>query len=182
MPPHTAPPAETPTYDDTYFDSDSDVEIPAAKQKTVLSNDELLYDPTLDDKDDAWARSRLSRYTTHSTKKGKQACAPPPRSTDAILSCPLCLTELCYDCQRHVRHANQYRAMFVESCCIRFDKLLSYQAALEQLSPMTLAATSDGATLLDADTYHPVECLNCGTPVAVYDHEELYHFYNVIAS
>ncbi|KAJ1977658.1 hypothetical protein H4R35_002205 [Dimargaris xerosporica] len=182
MPPRAAPHGEPPTYDDAYFDSDSDAEIPTTEHKAVPSNDELLYDPALDDEDATWVQNRLRRYTAHSTKGGKQARAPPTRATDATLSCPLCMTELCYDCQRHVRYANQFRAMLVENCSVRFDKLLSYQAVSEQLSPVTLSASSDTTTTLDADTYHPVECLNCGTPVAVYDHEELYHFYNVISS
>ena len=34
----------------------------------------------------------------------------------------------------------------------------------------------------EADCYHPVTCSNCNTRIAVYDSEEVYHFFNVIAS
>ncbi len=46
-------------------------------------------------------------------------CAPMfPRShrSDAILSCPLCFTTLCIDCQQHDTYDNQFRAMFVMNC------------------------------------------------------------------
>lgn len=34
----------------------------------------------------------------------------------------------------------------------------------------------------ERDCYHPVTCSNCNTRVAVYDSEEVFHFFNVIAS
>lgn len=36
--------------------------------------------------------------------------------SDAILSCPLCFTTLCIDCQQHDKYDNQFRAMFVMNC------------------------------------------------------------------
>lgn len=36
--------------------------------------------------------------------------------SDAILSCPLCFTTLCVDCQQHAYYENQFRAMFVMNC------------------------------------------------------------------
>lgn len=44
--------------------------------------------------------------------------ARPRRShrSDAILSCPLCFTTLCIDCQQHEKWENQFRAMFVMNC------------------------------------------------------------------
>ena len=36
--------------------------------------------------------------------------------SDAILSCPLCFTTLCIDCQQHDTYDNQFRAMFVMNC------------------------------------------------------------------
>ncbi len=58
-----------------------------------------FYDPEADDKDEAWA-ARMRRA----------------RHSDAILSCPLCFTTLCIDCQQHERYENQFRAMFVMNC------------------------------------------------------------------
>ena len=42
-------------------------------------------------------------------------CCRAHRS-DAILSCPLCFTTLCIDCQQHDKYDNQFRAMFVMNC------------------------------------------------------------------
>ena len=53
----------------------------------------------LDDQDEVWAR------------KQRQG-----RKSDAILSCPNCMTTVCLDCQQHDYMANQYRAMFVRNC------------------------------------------------------------------
>ncbi len=63
------------------------------------------YDSEADDKDQAWA------------EKQRQG-----RHSDAILSCPGCLTTVCIDCQRHEYITTQYRAMFVRNC--RYDILL----------------------------------------------------------
>jgi len=63
------------------------------------------YDSEADNKDQAWA------------EKQRQG-----RHSDAILSCPGCLTTVCIDCQRHEYMTTQYRAMFVRNC--RYDLLL----------------------------------------------------------
>ncbi|KAJ3255192.1 hypothetical protein HK103_006561 [Boothiomyces macroporosus] len=75
--------------------------------------------------------------------------------SDAILHCPLCFTRICYDCQKHTEY-NQYRAMFVFNLKVIKSELLNKE-------------------------YHPVECRECGCRVAVYDQEEVYHFYHFIA-
>lgn len=54
-----------------------------------------FYDPDLDAKDEA----RVSR------QRGG-------RKSDAILSCPGCLTTVCVDCQQHADKEGQFRAMF----------------------------------------------------------------------
>ena len=53
------------------------------------------YDPTADDADQAFIDK----------KRGK-------RRSDALLSCPGCLTTVCIDCQAHAYKDGQYRAMF----------------------------------------------------------------------
>lgn len=36
---------------------------------------------------------------------------------------------------------------------------------------------------MDADeVYHPVQCTECSTEVAVFDKDEVYHFFNILAS
>ncbi len=54
-----------------------------------------FYDPELDDKDAAWVRRQRGG-----------------RGSDAILSCPGCLTTVCLDCQQHANKEGQFRAMF----------------------------------------------------------------------
>ena len=34
----------------------------------------------------------------------------------------------------------------------------------------------------EAEDYHPVHCAECNTDIAVYDKDEVFHFYNVLAS
>ena len=60
------------------------------------------------------------------------------------LSCPCCFTVICTDCQRHEKHHNQWRAMFVQDCLVRPDQL---QAAA------------------DGEVVSTVECGKCGTTV-----------------
>ncbi|KAG1151378.1 hypothetical protein G6F37_005308 [Rhizopus arrhizus] len=97
-------------YEDIYFDTDEEDEsiglgLPKNKKmnRKVLSNDELLYDPELDDEDEKWVNKQIE----DDNKKEK---------TDAILTCPMCFITLSYSCQRHEAYSNQYRAMFVHNC------------------------------------------------------------------
>jgi len=39
----------------------------------------------------------------------------------------------------------------------------------------------NGAGLIDEGVYNPVRCSVCGTEVAVYDSDEVYHFFNVLS-
>lgn len=34
----------------------------------------------------------------------------------------------------------------------------------------------------EEEVYHPVKCTECSTEVAVYDKDEVYHFFNILAS
>ena len=49
-----------------------------------------------------------------------------PRNSDAVLSCPCCFAIVCMDCQRHVRYANQFRAMFVMNIGVSWHKRLRW--------------------------------------------------------
>jgi len=104
-----------------------------------------LYDEAQDDADEKWVSKRF-------VKSG--------RVSDAVLSCPACFTNLCFDCQRHDVYKTQYRAMFVQNC--RVD--LSADAASAQ------------------STERPVFCSDCGTHVAMMDSDEVYHFFNALPS
>lgn len=44
------------------------------------------------------------------------------------------------------------------------------------------SAASTGADAASDDVYHPVVCSVCSSEVGVYDKDEVYHFFNVLAS
>ncbi|GJP85323.1 hypothetical protein CLOP_g15430 [Closterium sp. NIES-67] len=68
------------------------------------------YDAEVDDRDERWmARERRKRGG---------------RSSDAILSCPGCLSSVCFDCQRHERFITQYRAVFAVNCQVNTSQEL----------------------------------------------------------
>ncbi len=109
------------------------------------SNDpqELLYDSDADEDDEAWMKQKTE-------------------NSDAVLSCPMCFTLLCLDCQRHVKYHSQFRAMFVENVVVSETRLVPQEA--------------------EEEVYYPVSCKECGTRVAVLDEDEVFHFFNVIES
>ncbi|XP_078515510.1 E2F-associated phosphoprotein [Lissotriton helveticus] len=185
-------------YDEVYFDSDSeDEEQGQTKTKKrrkhkhrILTNDELLYDPQKDDRDQAWVDAQRRGYFN----ARRQIPGQPQKSqlqpqtlpnSDAILNCPACMTTLCLDCQRHESYRTQYRAMFVMNCTINKEEVLKYQDALDRRKrrrpkKKSMAETPEKPAV--QELYHPVKCSECSTEVAVYDKEEVYHFFNVIAS
>jgi hypothetical protein len=96
--------------------------------------------------------------------------------------------------------------MFVLNCCILRDEVLKYfpkpdkrsrkrnrgkqqkQRSREQ-EPVTTTETGGGGVgggqrseEEGAELYHPVRCSQCNTEVAVYDKDEVYHFFNVLTS
>ncbi|CAG8563417.1 5001_t:CDS:2 [Diversispora eburnea] len=129
-------------------------------QKKKLSPDELLYDPHMDEDDERWLENKITQYNNPSTKaeKNKNSNNSPDiiSGTDAIISCPMCFTNLSYHTQRHEIYVHQYRAIFVENCNVIQSEQLIYQD-------------------------RPL-CAICGTKVAVIDQEEVYHFFNIIES
>lgn len=123
----------------------------SASGDDVLSSDDdapqerdPLYDDARDEADEAWVTKRF-------VKGG--------RVSDAVLSCPACFTNVCFDCQRHEVYKTQYRAMFVQNCRV---------GAVPPSSP--------------PGTEAPVFCTDCNTQVGVMDSEEVYHFFNVLPS
>jgi len=77
------------------------------------TNDELLYNNKEDAKNQKWVDEKL--------KPKRKAF-----QSDAVLNCPGCFAVLTYDCQRHEKYQNQYRAMFVLNCTVVADQLLKY--------------------------------------------------------
>nr|XP_055028213.1 E2F-associated phosphoprotein [Misgurnus anguillicaudatus] len=200
------PPQE---YDSIYFDSDEEQDDKAGssqgnrrKQRSVLTNDELFYDPDEDDRDQAWVDARRRGYQRRmpqSMKRKNKSQGLP--SSDAVLNCPACMTTLCLDCQRHEKYRTQYRAMFVMNCSVNKEEVLRYKTANKRKQnrrrnkahqdPAAAGAemeTDAGLTdvrlagMDEEEMYHPVKCTECSTEVAVYDKDEVYHFFNILAS
>ncbi|XP_054545797.1 E2F-associated phosphoprotein isoform X2 [Talpa occidentalis] len=145
-------------YDDIYFDSDSEDEdkttqMTKKKKKQrhrIPTNDELLYDPEKDNRDQAWV-----------------------------------------DAQRrgHESYKTQYRAMFVMNCSVNKEEVLRYKTPenrKKRRSHKKMRSNhEDASEQVDTEVeeiYHPVMCTECSTEVAVFDKDEVFHFFNVLAS
>lgn len=97
---------------------------------------------------------------------------------------------------RHDLYKHQYRAMFVMNCKVTEDEVLRYEPSQQHNSGKKrkkgqkgklVQHTQQGDNLTSADSaaaerYHPVTCIECNSEVAVYDSDEIYHFFNVLAS
>ncbi|GAB6031722.1 hypothetical protein CHUAL_009468 [Chamberlinius hualienensis] len=176
-------------YDDAYFDSDSEDDTPTVdkssnkqkKRHPIISNDDLFYDPKMDQEDQDWVDKRRQKHRPRNdVLSGKKA----PRS-DAVLNCPACMTTLCDDCQRHEAYKNQYRAMFVMHCTVDFEKILENKPSgrqPRQKKALKKSQPEEHDEPCVTEFYHPVRCTECNTEVAVYDKEEVYHFFNVLTS
>lgn len=75
--------------------------------------------------------------------------------------------------KRFKRHKKGGKAKLVSDDDVDFSTSLSSVKVDEN------GATSDRT---QKDTYHPVKCVSCNTEVAVYDIDEVYHFFNVFTS
>lgn len=53
---------------------------------------------------------------------------------------------------------------------------------LSDYSDMITLDSESASQAEESDCYHPVMCSNCNTRLAVYDSDEVYHFFNVISS
>lgn len=178
-------------YDEIYFDSDSEDEDKTVtkkkkkKQHRIPTNDELLYDPEKDNRDQAWVDAKRRGYHAFGLQRPRQKQQPVPNS-DAVLNCPACMTTLCLDCQRHESYKTQYRAMFVMNCSINREEVLRYknpENRRKRRSAKKMRSNPEDPAEREAEEiYHPVMCTECSTEVAVYDKDEVFHFFNVLAS
>ncbi|KAG7174838.1 E2F-associated phosphoprotein-like [Homarus americanus] len=222
-------------YDDIYFDSDdSDIEaaettsrVPKTKKekRRILSNDELFYDPTLDEKDQEWVDEMRRSYQP---KKRRHAIYHNQYRAMFVFNCNV-------DSMERLKFPSkgQKKRDFFRNKRKNKDKQSLNQEAEEDVqksqassavpqmqqgnsatlqqgqketdmelqetasSSATVAAGSDAvaepsssshkkvsfANVKDDDeTYHPVTCKICNTKVAVYDKDEVYHFFNVVTS
>ncbi|XP_071800337.1 E2F-associated phosphoprotein-like isoform X1 [Asterias amurensis] len=212
-----APPEED-FYSDIYFDSDDEKEEASTSKQSkkrhqkrrVLTNDELLYDPDIDDQNQEWVNKQRQKYYPNQSANGAAASdmsndsSPDGRKikdssipqSDAVLNCPACLTTLCLDCQRHELYTHQYRAMFVLNCSIIRAERLKYSVPqkmgrkwrkkhkmqMETADASSPSTATNGSSGDQQEYFHPVRCSKCNTEVAVYDSDEVYHFFNVLTS
>jgi hypothetical protein len=148
------------------------------ESRKVVTNDDLFYDPDKDDDDQVWVDSVRQSY--HQPGQGQDESAPAKLpSSDAVLNCPACFTVLCLDCQRHEVYNTQYRAMFVVNCTVNTEQKLKFPVKGKGKK----GRGGKGKMVTDPNSdYHPVMCDNCKTEVAMYDQDEVYHFFNVVAS
>lgn len=165
--------SESDKYDDIYFDSDEE----DGEQRKVKTNEELFYDPNMDDEDQNWVDDVGRSYQVTSNKKAKDGKIKPLPSSAAVLNCPACFTVVCLDCQRHEIYKTQYRAMFVMNCSVVTDQKLRVPLKLKGKGKNRKKPITD-----PNEEFHPVRCDQCKTEIAMYDQDEVYHFFNVVAS
>ncbi|NXP10470.1 EAPP protein, partial [Thinocorus orbignyianus] len=200
----TGPATTSKYYDDIYFDSDSEEEDKIVtqdarkkrkhQQRQILSNDELLYDPEEDNRDQEWVDSQRRGYRNQRRVPQQQQqtkpCAVP--NSDAVLNCPSCMTTLCLGLDSelvnnkgHESYKTQYRAMFVMNCVVNKEEILKYRKKLKKRSKkmkQSKEPASIESNQEEEEVYHPVLCNECSTEVAVMDKDEVFHFFNVLAS
>ena len=142
-------------------------------------NDELFYDPNMDDEDQKWADNFRRQYVPKGFPGTKEKPLP---NSDAVLNCPACFILLCLDCQRHSQYEHQYRAMFVMNCEVDHSQHLKYPKDKKKYRKGKGKKNKNEPMVDENDTFNPVKCNRCSTQVAVYDKDEIYHFFNVISS
>ena len=89
---------------------------------------------------------------------------------------------------RHDIYVNQYRAMFVSNCRVIKDEKLTYTAKPDKKSRKRKGRSKKSEDVMNeapcesSNQFHPVKCSECNTDVAVIDADEVFHFFNVLAS
>jgi len=160
------------------MDSDEEEE---GEKMPQPSNDDLLFDPGADNEDQKWADT-VRR--SHQPKTGGLAKAP---NSSAVLSCPACFQVVCIDCQQHWEYKHQFRAMFVMNCSVDTSSSLTFpltkreQKRLAHQKKKQKETSSFNSDEPD-EVFKAVKCNECSTQIAVYDSDEVYHFFNVLAS
>ena len=120
-----------------------------------------LFAAELDDLDEKWVNKQRNN-----------------RRSDAILSCPCCLEIVTIDCQKHAAVDGQWRAMFVRNVKVNLRERWR-EADLNVNGDGDANAT--GSPQKD-EFYHRTACATCGTQIGVQDKDEVYHFFNVLAT
>ncbi|VDD87166.1 unnamed protein product [Enterobius vermicularis] len=158
-----------------------------------------FYDPEEDEDNEHWVQQHRERLKIIPPSAGDAdgGCKSGTEDycsyqTDAVLSCPACMSLLTRDCQRHEFYKNQYRAIFVENCKVVTDKLLFLPQQDQKKKrrrskkddkgpkPREYVVPSDLTGIPKEDLFYPVQCSVCSLNVGVFDHDEVYHFFDVL--
>jgi hypothetical protein len=85
---------------------------------------------------------------------------------------------------RHELYPQQYRAMFVMNCKILKGEVLKFAPKQDKRASKRKRGkeVETESSAHNLETFHPVHCSICDTEVAVYDQDEVYHFFSVLAS
>ncbi|VDO72762.1 unnamed protein product, partial [Onchocerca flexuosa] len=181
------------------FDDDNNLLRKASNKVANASKNEAVefYDSDEDEDNECWVRHhreqlkivKPSNSSSSEDRRTKQE-KDQDHETDAVLSCPACMSLLTRDCQRHELYHNQYRAIFVENCSVVEDEVLflpqsgkNKQKARKNaagIKPNTIVDPASITKFPKEDLFHPVRCNICATNVGVYDYEEIFHFFNVL--
>lgn len=176
-------------YESIYFDSDEE-DSGATAPKTLLSNDDLLYDPDQDEEDQSYMDRIRENYVpvaSEAIRQRQQQQQQPTKmpKSDAVLNCPACFVVICIDCQRHDLYQNQYRAMFAMNCSVDKTQKLKFPERQKGGKGKKNRNKKNPEPNVEGDRgedFHPVKCEQCSTEVGVYDQEEVFHFFNIIPS
>lgn len=79
---------------------------------------------------------------------------------------------------RHELYQSQYRAMFVLNCKVLKDEVLRYKPKQKRQRKKGQDPSKD----CPSNKFNPVRCNVCNTEVAVYDKDDVFHFFNALAS
>ena len=73
--------------------------------------------------------------------------------------------------------------MFVMNCVVDTSEILKYPKEIGKKKKKNKRQSTEMiADQTEEDKYNPVKCTECGTVVAMYDQDEVYHFFNILAS
>ena len=70
--------------------------------------------------------------------------------------------------------------MFVMNCTVDYSEKLTYPTTSEKKKKKKNKNDFGGDN--EDELFNPVKCSKCSTQVAVYDTDEIFHFFNVVAS
>ena len=198
--------------DDNESLSSSVSSAPVHNKEEFRDNVDDLYDEEIDDEDEAYVYKHLRGGLEETieiqqrqsgdgkrkkedggegTVKTETLQVLKPRYSDAILSCPCCLTVVCMDCQKHETYSNQYRAMLVMNIGVHWNRRYRWDDDANELMVVEGQSSSIERNVVENDAsavgveeqYYSVYCLHCSTHVAYLNmKDEVYHFSGCVAS